>query len=246
MTRNNLAVCFSPVIFCLNFDYKKKSKSRKYLPNSGSTSSNLHKIAPSLITSPSNQHLATPDSNLSAQEKNSFEQTPTSFLSKTNLLPVASTMTTMSSNLSEQKRNSSFVIDSKSSKTFLPQQQNRLLSVPNASITNNNQASTSTYSSSNSSPSSPALNSSSLLQSNSNKTNSKRKYSDKFNKAASSIVNFGVELSSSKTSAFFSDSIKENLENLEYMNRVVQLCVSDMIKYSMDLFTVSLRSFFKN
>jgi len=70
------------------------------------------------------------------------------------------------------------------------------------------------------------------------KQNYKRKYSEKINKAASSIVNFGAELSSSKTTAFFSDSFKENLEN---MSKVIQLCVSDMIKYSMDLFTVSSR-----
>jgi len=68
------------------------------------------------------------------------------------------------------------------------------------------------------------------------KQNYKRKYSEKINKAASSLVNFGAELSSSKPTAFFSDSFKENLEN---MSKVIQLCVSDMIKYSMDLFTVS-------
>lgn len=67
------------------------------------------------------------------------------------------------------------------------------------------------------------------------KQNYKRKYSEKINKAASSLVNFGAELSSSKPTAFFSDSFKENLEN---MSKVIQLCVSDMIKYSMDLFTV--------
>ena len=70
------------------------------------------------------------------------------------------------------------------------------------------------------------------------KSNSKRKYSEKLNKAATSIVNFGVELSSSTSSAFFSDSFEKNLSNLEYMSKVVQMCVADMIKYSMDLFTV--------
>lgn len=73
-------------------------------------------------------------------------------------------------------------------------------------------------------------------QTGKDKLNYKRKYSEKINRAASSIVNFGAELSSSKPTAFFSDSFKENLEN---MSKVIQLCVSDMIKYSMDLFTVS-------
>ncbi len=66
----------------------------------------------------------------------------------------------------------------------------------------------------------------------------KRKYSDRLNKAANTIVNFGAELSSNTSTVFFSDQSKESMDNLELMSRIVQLCVSDMIKYSIDLFTV--------
>ena len=66
------------------------------------------------------------------------------------------------------------------------------------------------------------------------RSNYKRKYSDKINRAASSIVNFGAEFN--KSNRFrTTDSSKGSFEN---MSKVIQICVADMIKYSVDLFNV--------
>jgi hypothetical protein len=55
--------------------------------------------------------------------------------------------------------------------------------------------------------------------------------SDKTNK-------LNIDMGQVTNTSFFNDSLDKNLSNLEYMSKVVQLCVADMIKYSMDLFTV--------
>ena len=74
----------------------------------------------------------------------------------------------------------------------------------------------------------------------------KSNYKQKLNKAANSIVNFAVsgDLSSSSSSTIAGMS-KESLDSLDYLSKVVQMCVADMIKYSMDLFTVPMENFEK-
>jgi hypothetical protein len=90
----------------------------------------------------------------------------------------------------------------------------------------------------------PSTSSSSSLASS--KINYKRKASETINKAASSLANFGAELSSSTSSAFgFSSAnnsmIKSKVKQKKDTNGLkdtIQICVADMIKYSMELFSV--------
>jgi hypothetical protein len=64
----------------------------------------------------------------------------------------------------------------------------------------------------------------------------KRKCSKTLNKAATSIANFSAGIVDINTQSGASYSYVGNIEDL---SKVGQLCVGDMIKYSMDLFTVS-------
>ena len=224
MTRSNLAVCFSPVIFSLNYDNKKKIKP--------------HKISPSLLTVPTNPLLlqVTPGSSgkaLSTARPNSthviFEPVdPAHDNSGVYYGPQASSPTSTSSLESSAVSgalNSSHAEEL--ADKLSPNTASVALPIPSMNQT----------------PSLAVLQQQQIQQQQqqqnmllqvTDKSNSKRKYSEKLNKAATSIVNFGAET----TSAFFSDSFEKNLSNLEYMSKVVQMCVADMIKYSMDLFTV--------
>ena len=71
----------------------------------------------------------------------------------------------------------------------------------------------------------------------------KRKCSQTFNKAATSIANFSAGIVDSNN--YTSQSTSINIDEIEYISKVGQICVSDMIKYSMDLFTVSFKDYIK-
>jgi hypothetical protein len=219
MTRNNLAVCFSPVIFRFSLEKKANLKQSK-LDNSNSYSSKT--ITNNTISTISNDNASTKTINNPSVSSylvslpTSFEiSPPVSCGGETNRLNKQSSIdlkldSPLSISINEELLN-------KSAKSI--NQLNGQTAQP--TLTPNTTHSTS-------------------------KSNYKRKYSEKINKAASSLVNvasnFSAELSSSKSSTFFSESFKENLES---MSKVIQLCVSDMIKYSMDLFTVPSESFEK-
>lgn len=215
MSRNNLAVIFSPVIFSMNFDQKKK---HKHLKNITTLPVNLN-LANNQISNTESIKLPTDKSieYLVPSSKPTFDLKDTNEENKQEQLKL------------KLKQNSNYELGSKSDEIQTDQPQSKLLPVPNENSLNTSSKS----------------NNQSNLDVNSNLAqimaqNSKRKYSNRLNKAASTIVNFSrAELGTTKTSGFFFDSVKDNLESLEYMNKVVQLCVSDMIKYSMDLFTVN-------
>ncbi|RNA25411.1 stAR-related lipid transfer 13 isoform X2, partial [Brachionus plicatilis] len=222
MSRNNLAVIFSPVIFSMNFDRKKKHKNLK---NISTLPVNLNLISNETMKT---VNIGLPTENI--EENQASSNKPIFDLKDLN------DETNQEESELRLKRNSNFELGSKLSEIQTPQPQSRLLSVPNANLNAVNA----------SSKTPDQLN----LDINSNLVqmiaqNSKRKYSNRLNKAASTLVNFGAELSTNKTTGFFFDSVKDTLETLEYMNKVVQLCVSDMIKYSMDLFTVPVENFEK-
>ncbi len=271
MTRSNLAVCFSPVIF--RFSLEKKTNLKTKLDSSTSSYSK-----PSTANTNTPVTATTSTANIliesnSAQQKNPQQSQPNQQLLQQTSLPLeislplqvptksqnfmadititkspnspvesvkitesSPTRKSSDSDITELKKEIVAEEDSVST-----QQKNSFIASESSSIVCNDGGV----------GGGPLVVSQSLLQqqihyqhhqhsstSSKDKQNYKRKYSEKINKAASSIVNFGAELSSSKTTAFFSDSFKENLEN---MSKVIQLCVSDMIKYSMDLFTVSSR-----
>lgn len=69
-------------------------------------------------------------------------------------------------------------------------------------------------------------------------TLTKSNYKQKLNKAANSLVNFAVSGNESSSSSALAAMSKESLDSLDYISKVVQMCVADMIKYSIDLFTV--------
>ena len=92
--------------------------------------------------------------------------------------------------------------------------------------------------------------------------NYKRKCSDTINKAASSLVHLstglselasgasygyggGAALGAGVASAVASSGGGSPSDNFEIMSKVTQVCVADMIKYSMDLFTVPVENFEK-
>ena len=240
MTRNNLAVCFSPVIFRFSLEKKANMKKLESSTNNYSKSMTTTNSSETTVkinqTSSTTTHLTSLPFEISSpvQQKQPIQQqqsdannNETSTISKTN----ERDSTHQKSETSLAKQNS---MDNKS---FSEQNSNNALEETCTINEMNSATTTSLTQNSYYQPiSQPSV---STTQSSSSKQNYKRKYSEKINKAASSLVNFGAELSSSKPTAFFSDSFKENLEN---MSKVIQLCVSDMIKYSMDLFTV--RKFF--
>lgn len=220
MTRTNLAVCFSPVIFSLNYDNKKKIKPHKL--------TNDTKNTPSLLTVPPNPLLlqVSPSSGkmLSTVKPNSahviFEPIdPTNDNSGVYYGPPSQTLPDiiLDTNVKHEINSSSNLalsfnsLNEKSSTNSVNYQIDQLNQQPSAIATQQH--------------------------------NFKSTYTDKLNKAANSLVNFGAELGSSTSATFFSDSLDKNLSNLEYMSKVVQLCVADMIKYSMDLFTVAFFQF---
>jgi hypothetical protein len=249
MNRTNLAVCFSPVIFNLNFDKKKMKYSKANTASNNIMSMNQHPSQPpaSLTVnvpkgSSSTANTSTPSSlttndsvKLSKSNPNLF--TNSSSPSPVNLDSIESASSSAENVNMESKSNNLTLNDSTNNEanyqTGIP------ISIVNKSNDLDNQ--TPYYSKSSTTP---TINST-ILSVESSIKSSKRKYSDRLNKAANTIVNFGAELSSNTSTVFFSSdqSYKESLENLEFMNKVVQLCVSDMIKYSIDLFTVYLLNF---
>jgi hypothetical protein len=205
MTRNNLAVVFSPVIFSLDYDSKKKLKSLKSQMLSNHSAAVLNKQAhvATLAVSASSNNTHFDQSSL---KQNSIEQ--------------------LTAEQAACSRNESISQDDRGD------QRRFSVSAKQAFVSGSGK--------SHSQQSQEACEASAALA-HSSKPNYIAKYSDKINKAASSIVSFGSELGSGSKS----DSIKENLDSFEYMNKVVQMCVSDMIKYSMDLFTVPVENFEK-
>ncbi|CAF0915176.1 unnamed protein product [Brachionus calyciflorus] len=249
MTKSNLAVIFSPVIFSMNFDNKKKPKNLKYistmpvnmnlaktisLSNNEDTDETINEIQEQNETVINQQVVESTEEKLENSDKNEIQGDNESPETVSNQLDVKQL---------DYKRNSTTAIDSKTSQLTISQQQSRLLSVPNAHLGVLSMSSTNSHPSSNQTQTSNTDLNSNLIQMI--KQNSKRKYSDRLNKAASTLANFGVEFGSSKGTSLFSDSTKDSLETLDFMNKVVQLCVSDMIKYSMDLFTVPVENFEK-
>jgi hypothetical protein len=252
MNRNNLAVCFSPVIFNLNFDKKKMKYSKTNTTNNNIMSINSYPSQPnqspvslslnvpkgsnnSTNTGISNSSLTTNDSiKLSKSNPNIFTNSSSPSPVNLGIIESASSST---ENINMESKQTNFNLNDSinneaSYQTSIPIS---IVSKKNdldnqISLPYNSKLSTTT----------PAYINSTILSVESSIKSSKRKYSDKLNKAANTIVNFGAELSSNTSTVFFSSdqSNKESLENLEFMNKVVQLCVSDMIKYSIDLFTV--------
>ena len=245
MTRSNLAVCFSPVIFSLNYDNKKKIKSS----HRNLLITNEKSPSPSLLTVPPQPLFvqATKPSKSSEQLEPITPEncgiyfgpaplTPSSLSDNSTLSQEDSVNPTPDIRTTNTLTSHSILNETTTTTSIC----NNTTATP-TSLANNANLSLMSASSTPASPLSPLNSTQSLLL----KQNYKRKYSDKFNKAASSIVSFGAELSSGTTGSFFSDSMKDSLDNLEYMSKVVQLCVADMIKYSMDLFTVPIENFEK-
>ena len=229
MTRNNLAVCFSPVIFHLNYDKKLTKQSKQILNNSSSLLSSTN----SKPQNTQNQSIKTSSNYNEILKKSPPYQQETSIVlisqiqqakSNTNSNENLDNVNQLKNDMLNVPENS---LDKLNATNISSDLKARLLSVPSISASNQAPSKQNSFN---------KTNIQQQQQQSTVKSNYRRKYSDRINRAASSIVNFGAELSSSTSSAFFSDSVKDNFEN---MSKVVQLCVSDMMKYSMDLFTVS-------
>ncbi len=218
MTRSNLAVCFSPVIF--RFNLEKKSKLKQ--PISMNPNPNL-----------SNSNFKTSINTLNNLKENNEEENNPMSVDRNYAVPLALELQTnehINDNKSELNSHPIKEISEKNDIDFL---NNHTINqqIPLVSINEFAQLATST-------PSTAAKIGLSQIQASQAAKNSnyKRKYSEKINKAASSIVNFGSELNKSNKFLSSSDSTKGSFEN---MSKVIQLCVSDMIKYSFELFNVS-------
>jgi hypothetical protein len=161
MTRSNLAVCFSPVLFHLNVDIKKK----KLYSRSRMRQQQL------LI----NNTLQTSDDNDSSSNNNNEDIAQASPNAASNEIQ----------NVNEALPQSQPP----------PQQQQQTLE---------------SY---------------------------KRKCSQTFNKAATSIANFSAGIVDFNN---YTQNTSIITDEIEYISKVGQICVNDMIKYSMDLFTVSI------
>ena len=216
MTRSNLAVCFSPVIFLFNLEKKSKLKQ----PISINPNSNL-----------SNSNFKTSINTLNNLKENNEEENNSTSVDATSAvhLPVEKqTNEHLNDEKSELNSHSYNKINEKNSIDYL--NDNSYQQIPLDSINEFAQLATST-------PSTVAKTDLSKIQTfqSAKNSNYKRKYSEKINKAASSIVNFGSELNKSNRFLPSSDSTKGSFES---MSKVIQLCVSDMIKYSVELFNV--------
>ena len=223
MTRTNLAVCFSPVIFRF---YLEKSANLKQTKLDSLSNSYSHKTATTIISNGSTSNDNTPVKCSSSSNVPAFLTTVPSSLEIS--LPIQATAT--ESNEAKRK------FDKPEADTKLVKQMSveKKHSITESTSSLIQTGSTKTVKIASAASVSVPIGHVTAYQSVV-KSNYKRKYSEKINKAASSLVNFGAEFGSSKTSAFFSDSLKDNLET---MSKVIQLCVADMIKYSIDLFTV--------
>lgn len=262
MTRSNLAVCFSPVIF--RFSLEKKANLKQAIKMDSNSAVNYspkgtnQNVGPSMaetsIHMRENSNTSVSDTPaslpldislpLQASKSNNFlndnsTNSGTSNDTKTNEpLSIANNVRKTSDDESYYKKQISIENKDFSSSTVTEEVVSKtdfkVISELNSTSSNtnaNSQSITITQ-----------LQQNTVQNSTNSKQNYKRKYSEKINRAASSLVNFGAELSSTKPTGFFTDSFKENLEN---MSKVIQLCVSDMIKYSMDLFIIPVENFEK-
>jgi hypothetical protein len=208
MTRTNLAVCFSPVIFSLNYDNKKKIKPHKLLNDTKNT--------PSLLTVPPNPLIL-------QVSPASSKLTPNIKPNSTHVIfepidPMHDNSGVYYGPLSQTPSTSS-VVDANNHQSL---EINSLLNLNTSYNSLNEKASISNQSENlNVSESNQKANQQSFINSQSDKTNK-----------------LNIDLGQVTNTSFFNDSLDKNLSNLEYMSKVVQLCVADMIKYSMDLFTV--------
>ena len=272
MTRANLAVCFSPVIFRFSLEnktnYKHPNIKEMSTPRSTSTTTQVSQVASgSNVTVSENASTSSiaQIATITTLHKNSSNSNVTNFLSSIPQeisLPIQqpskpNTTETNNNNNSqdpdeisttsrtvetitidnESHKNSTESVCAKLPVDLTTSMTSKQFSEYSSVTEETNKKQIVNFTEINSSSSSNTFTSSQQPIQGKDKQNYKRKYSEKINRAASSIVNFGAELSSSKPTNFFTDSFKENLEN---MSKVIQLCVSDMIKYSMDLFTVIL------
>lgn len=232
MTRTNLAVVFSPVIFSLDYtDNKKKLKALKTQMASNYSYSSLSKQPTITTINP----LVSISSISSGSEKQLLDLKSSSIL-KSSLEQIDNNSSSNQTQQSTPTESPSPVVSSSMINSVSQSTAADLHSSMNARVPKTSSVDTSsdqrkmakasfsqeTKSSSQQSQDFPDSN----IAAQSSKLS---KYSDKIiNKATNSFVSFGGgEIS------------KESLESFESMNKVVQSCVADMIKYSMDLFTVS-------
>ena len=222
MNRNNLAVVFSPVIFSLDYNDKKKLKSLRTQMLSNMTIAALgkHQSAgnPPISTATVPLPLI---SNASSNKKTNVE------------------LVTIEVNTFANPVHLATVTESPSGQFTISADLDSAMTVTAAaSVADRKFSSKNSFSVENKKFSQQSQDHADISTADKSKTNY---ISNKINKAASSIVSFGSELGGGNKS----DQAKESLENFEYMNKVVQMCVSDMIKYSMDLFTVPIENFEK-
>jgi hypothetical protein len=213
MTRSNLAVCFSPVIF--HFNLEKKSKLKQNMPIAMPTNmtNTLNNNNSSEISSKTNSKENIEDGSNNNYDNNNNNQA-------------------LNTQMIIQKSTSTSQTETNETKLTIKQDDN----LKNKKLTTNKQiplVSINEFTQLNSTTSEFTATSHARSSSSStSKQNYKRKYSEKINKAASSIVNFGAELN--KSNKILSSSF-------ESMSKIIQLCVSDMIKYSLDLFNVTIK-----
>lgn len=240
MTRTNLAVCFGPVIFSLNYGNKKKLKAASKIMKPQSLQPLPHPPLPlATPTTPPSLNVNTVEDQpkpIEVEKNSSLGVSMSPYRKLSEQIVKAQTLAPESSS---QKRSSMFetkptggltgprTIDYPGGKS--------LLSVPNSPLQDK-------------SASPIAMTTSQLEQHNNQKhptTNLKSNYKQKLNKAANSIVNFAVSGESASSSSVMTSMSKESMDSLDQLSKVVQMCVADMIKYSMDLFTVIEGGFIK-
>lgn len=195
MIRSNLAVCFSPVLFHLNIDFKKKKLYARHR-----TRQQQLNISNPLQSSDDN------DESKKEAQRNIDE------------IVVANVEATESASNVETKEESASNVEAKGSASATLSLETKNLAV----ITSNELTAPI-----------PVRKKSSL--SHQTLETYKRKCSQTFNKAAASIVNFSAGIVDLNN---YAQNNSISTDEIEYLSKVGQLCVSDMIKYCMDLFTV--------
>jgi len=217
MNRTNLAVCFGPVIFKMDYDL---SKTKLKL---GKKAIKEERRDLKFLSVPSNPVLLRPSSlTLLKNGDNQGEL-------NTNIQANNSNKSELDINCSSNR------VDSTLSKINSDQ------IVPNFSITNTNTQLADNSLGSNSKESdmkespidsiSDFSKETSVERNSASLTSLKNEYSDEKSSPTQPIIN--------RTNKNFS-SLKKNVES---MSSIVQMCVADMIKYSIDLFTVSIEHY---
>lgn len=239
MTRNNLAVCFSPVIF--RFNLEKKSKLKQTIPPVVATATTTTSGSTTATSNTTDTNNVLKSSTTNPKLKDSIDEdkilkTTNNSSSSTNTLNVAKSVV-QSSSQPELYAKKSIDLSIKQDESLPIEKVNRDNLTPEpAAIPVTPSSAPPLFSISESTlvttPVMTAVKPIQTATAQSVKPN-KRKYSEKFK---SSIVNFSAELNKSNILS------KGNLEN---MNKVIQLCVSDMIKYSVELFNVPVENFEK-